>query len=200
MSTLLESFVFGNAAVRIVLDDQGEPWFVAKDVAEALEYPETSLNQMVNLLQAVPDEWKTLNPIKGNKGTRDAHCLSEPGLYWFVSRSDKEAAIPFQKWVFGEELPSIRKTGGYTLSLNMDEVKQIMRLPEAYKKETYKRMLAEAGKEKSSAEAMQLIKNISLIFAAAETGTPLEQGRLNIFDKARQDQCGDNGEHHKAPA
>jgi phage antirepressor YoqD-like protein len=40
-------------------------------------------------------------------------CLSEQGLYYFLARSDKEAAIPFQKWIAGEVLPSIRKTGGY---------------------------------------------------------------------------------------
>jgi len=42
-------------------------------------------------------------------------CLSEPGLYFFLGRSDKEAALPFQKWVAGEVIPSIRKTGYYAV-------------------------------------------------------------------------------------
>lgn len=39
--------------------------------------------------------------------------LTEQGLYFFLGRSDKPAALPFQKWLAGEVLPSIRKTGGY---------------------------------------------------------------------------------------
>jgi hypothetical protein len=40
-------------------------------------------------------------------------CLSEQGLYFFLSRSDKPAALPFQKWIAGEVIPAIRKTGTY---------------------------------------------------------------------------------------
>lgn len=39
--------------------------------------------------------------------------LSEQGLYFFVARSDKPAALPFQKWLAGEVLPALRKTGRY---------------------------------------------------------------------------------------
>jgi hypothetical protein len=42
-------------------------------------------------------------------------CLSEQGLYFFLGRSDKPAALPFQKWIAGEVIPSIRKTGSYTM-------------------------------------------------------------------------------------
>ena len=43
------------------------------------------------------------------------HCLSEPGLYFFLGRSDKPKALPFQKWVAGEVIPTIRKTGEYKM-------------------------------------------------------------------------------------
>ena len=48
-------------------------------------------------------------------GTQNMWCLSEPGLYFFLNRSDKPKALPLQKWVAGEVLPSIRKTGGYSI-------------------------------------------------------------------------------------
>ena len=41
--------------------------------------------------------------------------LSEQGLYFFLGRSDKEKALPFQKWIAGDVLPSIRKTGTYSI-------------------------------------------------------------------------------------
>lgn len=42
-------------------------------------------------------------------------CLSEQGLYFFLGRSDKPAALPYQKWIASEVIPSIRKTGSYAV-------------------------------------------------------------------------------------
>ena len=48
-------------------------------------------------------------------GTQELWCISEQGLYFFLNRSDKPKALPMQKWVAGEVLPSIRKTGNYAV-------------------------------------------------------------------------------------
>ena len=53
---------------------------------------------------------RTVLTISGPKPTT---CLTEQGLYFFLSRSDKPAALPFQKWIAGEVIPAIRKHGGY---------------------------------------------------------------------------------------
>ena len=42
-------------------------------------------------------------------------CLTEQGLYFFLGRSDKKAALPYQMWVAGKVIPSIRKTGEYSI-------------------------------------------------------------------------------------
>ena len=47
--------------------------------------------------------------------------LTEQGLYFFMGRSDKPKALPFQKWVYGDVLSSIRKTGSYTTRLEILE-------------------------------------------------------------------------------
>ena len=49
-------------------------------------------------------------------GNQELIIFSEQGLYFFLGRSDKPAALPMQKWVAGEVLPTIRKTGGVYLS------------------------------------------------------------------------------------
>lgn len=103
-------FYFGTHAVRIIVRD-GEPWFVAKDVMAALDYSGHSAPAKV--CEHIPVEWKGVNPIHTPGGEQKMLCLSEPGLYFFLGRSDKPAALPFQKWVYGEVLPSIRKTGRY---------------------------------------------------------------------------------------
>lgn len=101
-------FQFENSEIRTTLDLNGEPLFVAKDVAEALGY-----NWDRNLTKHVPDEWKGVNPIHTPGGTQQMAVLTEQGLYFFLGRSDKPKALPFQKWLAGEVVPSIRKTGHY---------------------------------------------------------------------------------------
>lgn len=95
--------------VRVV-DVDGEPWFVAKDVARALGYASTN---MTTVFQAVPEEWKGSNPIATPGGMQDMLIISEQGLYFFLGRSDKPKALPYQMWVAGDVVPTIRKTGGY---------------------------------------------------------------------------------------
>lgn len=112
MSSLIP-FSFESHSVRAFNID-GNPWFVAKDVALALDYSESS--NPARLFSSVPDEWKGVNPIHTLGGIQEVLCLSEPGLYFFLNRSDKLNALPFQKWLAGEVLPSIRKTGSYQLS------------------------------------------------------------------------------------
>jgi prophage antirepressor-like protein len=104
----LTVFTYDNQKVRTVLKD-GEPWWVAKDVAEILGYQKFD----THLLDKVPVEWKDTKQIRTPGGEQDMLCLSEPGLYFFLARSDKPAALPFQKWIAGEVIPSIRKTGSY---------------------------------------------------------------------------------------
>ena len=106
------SFESSSSSSRVIEVD-GEPWWVAKDVAEALEYAESTLSNMSDTIKHVPDEWKGRVPIPTLGGIQELLCLSEPGLFFFINRSDKPKAIPFQKWLAGEVLPAIRKRGYY---------------------------------------------------------------------------------------
>ena len=58
--------------------------------------------------------------------------LSEQGLYFFVARSDKPRALPFQKWLAGEVLPSLRRTGRYALPEAGEEAPDLPVIPEMY--------------------------------------------------------------------
>lgn len=104
---VFENGELGN--VRVVLRD-GEPWFAAKDVAAALDYASTNMPQIFG---AVPDVWKGSNPIATPGGVQEMLCVSEQGLYFFLGRSDKPKALPYQMWIAGDVVPSIRKTGAY---------------------------------------------------------------------------------------
>ena len=88
---VFEKAEFGS--VRVV-EREGEPWFVAKDVAKALGYASTN---MTTVFQAVPEEWKGSNPIATPGGEQEMLILSEQGLYFFLGRSDKPRWKPGPK-------------------------------------------------------------------------------------------------------
>ena len=113
MPNALSQFSFQTNAVRTIAEN-GEIWFVAKDVAQSLEYSSTN---MTTIFSTVPEEWKGSKPIATLGGNQKLLMISEQGLYFFLGRSDKPKALPFQKWLAGEVLPSIRKTGAYSLTI-----------------------------------------------------------------------------------
>lgn len=110
MSKEIQVFSFEDRETRVTMV-KGEPWIVAKDVADALGYNPDS--KMGMLFKHVPEEWKGVNRIYTPGGSQKMLCLSEQGLYFFLGRSDKPKALPYQRWIAGEVVPSIRKTGEY---------------------------------------------------------------------------------------
>ena len=105
----IEVFTSGEFRVRTTQDADGTVWFVARDVAEALEYSRSDSNLFLN----VPEMWKGTKRIRTPGGEQDMTCLMEQGLYFFLGRSDKPKALPYQMWIAGEVVPSIRKHGAY---------------------------------------------------------------------------------------
>ena len=102
---IFQNRAFG--AVRVV-EHEGEPWFVAKDVCECLEL--TDVSKTISLLD---DDEKGTNSIRTPGGKQDMLIVSEPGLYSLILRSRKPEAKAFKRWIVHEVIPSIRRTGGY---------------------------------------------------------------------------------------
>ena len=94
-----------------MVDMDGQPWLVGRDVAEALGYakPENALATHVD------DEDKTTTLIQGNGSNYKSKItiINESGLYSLVLSSKLPGAKRFKRWVTSEVLPSIRKNGGY---------------------------------------------------------------------------------------
>lgn len=97
--------------VRTVEIDN-EPWFVGKDVAECLAYSDTNKAVVMH----VDDEDKKLNDkTSPSFGQRGATLINESGLYSLILGSKLPTAKQFKHWVTSEVLPSIRKTGDYSV-------------------------------------------------------------------------------------
>ena len=89
-----------------------EPWFVGKDVAEALGYVKAR-NAIAN---HVEEDDKKDAPIQGDRGgTQAMTIINESGLYALIFGSKLESAKRFKRWVTSEVLPAIRRTGRYEM-------------------------------------------------------------------------------------
>lgn len=105
-------FMFGESVVRVITDENGEPWFVAKDVCRVLGL-ENNRDAVSSLDE---DEKITVANPDGNPRAGIPHryvVISESGLYALVFRSRKPQAREFSRWVRKEVLPALRKTGRY---------------------------------------------------------------------------------------
>lgn len=92
----------------VVIDDN--VWFVGKDIAERLGYS----NPQKAIRDRVDDEDKTVNVAFTVNGTQGL-LINESGMYSLVLSSSLKSAKKFKKWVTSEVLPSIRKTGSYSV-------------------------------------------------------------------------------------
>ena len=101
-------FQFDAHEIRVLLDDAGEPWWVAKDVCEVL-----GLEQVSRALTRLKAHEKGDTRITTPGGMQTVRTVNESGLYRLIFRSDKPEAQQFQTWVFEDLLPQIRKTGKY---------------------------------------------------------------------------------------
>ena len=105
----LQVFNYNGNDIRIT-DDNGDIWFVAKDVCDVL-----GLSEVSNSLLKLDDDEKLTRKIFVSGQNRDMNLISESGFYTLVLRSNKPEAKPFRRWVTKDVLPQIRKTGSYSL-------------------------------------------------------------------------------------
>lgn len=132
----LITFNFENNNIRIFQDENGQPLFVAKDVATILGYKDT-----VSAIKQFCHGVVKHHPISDSLGrTQNVRVIYEPDLYRLTFGSKLESAVRFQNWVFEEVLPTIRKTGQYqtTPATTSSPIKQYTDEDLQHLKEVYK--------------------------------------------------------------
>lgn len=159
--------VFSGFEIRFVPHPENKFDFgiVASDLAAILEIQNS--HQL-----PVDDEWKGVDSITTPGGIQSVTVIWEPGVYQVLAKSRKPQAKPFQKWVFEEVLPSIRKTGAYTIQHKIPQ--------------TYAEALLEAGRlalenEKLSAKIEQ---DAPLVAFAESVQASDDSIEFNDFAKA----------------
>lgn len=110
MATNIVPFNFNGFELR-TLGTCEAPLFVASDVCQVLGIKDVS-----QACESLDEDEKLIRVIDGSGQNRDMLCVSESGLYSLVLRSRKKQAKIFKKWITAEVIPSIRKTGNYSIA------------------------------------------------------------------------------------
>lgn len=173
-----------NCTVRAVVKD-GEPWFVAKDVCDAL-----SIADSKSSLRFLEDDEKGVHSMHTLGGIQQVSIINESGLYSLILRSRKPEAKKFKKWVTAEVLPSIRKTGGYMVARPEETPEEIMARAmliagDTIKRQTERLKQLETEREKNAAyviygKSVEVANGSKLIGTYAKM---LTQGGMIIGEK-----------------
>lgn len=109
----------GIGSLAVIVDENGEPLFNAKDVCDALGIDRTAASRL-------DDDEKVLRNVHTPGGMQNRLYLNESGFYTIVLKSRKPEAKAFKRWVTSEVLPAIRKTGGYMVAQPDETPEQLM--------------------------------------------------------------------------
>ena len=138
-------FKYQDTPVRII-DESGDPWFVAKDVCDILEIanPRDALDRLAPTMKGVA----TADTLGGKQ---QLNTISEAGVYKLVFTSRKPEAERFTDWLATEVIPSIRKHGAYMTAETIEKVladpDTIIRLATDLKEERARRLSLEVEKK-----------------------------------------------------
>lgn len=103
------------------LSIDGEPWFVAKDVCDAL-----AIKNNRDAIARLDDDEKGVALTDTPGGEQRVQTVNEPGLYTLVLSSRKPEAHAFKRWITHDVIPAIRRTGGYMVSVANETPEQTM--------------------------------------------------------------------------
>ncbi len=131
MENDIKIFNYEDKEIRI-LDIDGEPWWVAKDVCDVLELTNSRM-----VVDGLDDDEKDVSNIYTHGGTQSMTIINEPGLYSLILRSRKEEAKKFKRWITHDVLPAIRKTGMYQNPIFQEAIMQTPEIELDYKTARY---------------------------------------------------------------
>lgn len=198
MTTGIQTFNFNNATMRTLTDENGEPWFVAKDVCDILNIDTNHLRDALD-----EDEITNLrNPEVWNQPGRAPLIISEPGLYKLIMRSRKPEAKEFQRWVTHEVLPTIRKHGAYMTQQTLNKaltspdflIQLAIKLKEEQEKVKALEPKAKALDAFIDVEDRLLVREAAKVLSNA--GTPISEKQLREWMAANDWIFKANGSWH----
>lgn len=206
METDITPFAYGDQQVRVVTRD-GEPWFVAADIAKTLGY-----RIAPDMVRSLDEDEKGTQIVRTPGGHQQMTIISEAGLYSAIMRSRVEGAKAFKRWVTHDVLPSIRKRGGYLTPAATEKALTdpdfIIRLATSLKEERARRQAAEAqieadaphtrfGRTISGSDGDLLVKQVADLIT--QGGYPISQVTLFKWLRSHGWLCANQGRLWNSP-
>lgn len=179
MNNEIQPFEFEGSQVRTAQDDNGNPLFCGNDVAQVLGY--------ANPAKAVIDHCKGFpfwKPLETAGGIQRVRFISEGDMYRLITSSKLPAAERFEKWVYDEVLPSIRKHGAYMTQQTLDKaltspdflIQLATKLKEEQEKVKELEPKAQALDDFTNVEDRLLVRDAAKVLSNA--GTPIKEKQL----------------------
>lgn len=200
MDKQVETFKFnGTAPVRVISREDGEPWFVAKDVCDILGIAVRDTSKTLD------EDERGVDTIHTHGGDQKMVIINEPGLYRLILKSRKPEAREFQRWVTHEVLPSIRKHGGYMAGQEAMSPEQMLAASMRWLESRIKKQEAQLEAQKPKvlfADAVSASDGTCLVGELAkmltQAGYVIGQNRL--FARLREDgYLGKTGQNRNVP-
>lgn len=183
MNTEIQTFNFNTAPLRTLTDENGDPWFVAKDVCNILEIRTNNLRAILDT-DEISELSNDYSIDIAQNGGKSPLIISEAGLYGLVLKSRKPEAKEFKRWMTHEVLPSIRKHGAYMTQQTLDKaltspdflIQLATKLKEEQEKVKALEPKAKALDAFTSVEDRLLVRDAAKILSNA--GTPISEKQL----------------------
>jgi anti-repressor protein len=195
--TTTQSFVFNGTQIRTLTDENGNPLFCAKDVATILGYANPA-KAVINHCKGFPI-WK---PLESAGGIQRARFINEGDMYRLIVSSKLPSAEQFERWVYDEVLPSIRKHGAYMTQQTLDKaltspdflIQLATKLKEEQEKVKALEPKAKALDAFTNVEDRLLVRDAAKILSNA--GTPISEKQLREWMTANDWIYKHNGSWH----
>ena len=183
MNAEIQTFNFKSAPLRTLTDENGDPWFVAKDVCDILEIRTNNLRAILDT-DEISELSNDYSIDIAQHGGKSPLIISEAGLYGLALKSRKPEAKEFKRWVTHEVLPSIRKHGAYMTQQTLDKaltspdflIQLATRLKEEQEKVKALEPKAKALDAFTDVEDRLLVRDAAKILSNA--GTPISEKQL----------------------
>ena len=122
----MDFFDFNGIKITVILDQEGEPWWIAHEACIVL-----GLANVARAVRSLDADEKNCISItlsdRNRRGSPKRTIINEPGLYHLIAKSTKPEAKEFARWIRHDVLPSIRKTGSYSIQRKIEAPKYTKR-------------------------------------------------------------------------
>jgi prophage antirepressor-like protein len=179
----LVPFKFENYSIRTITDEKGDTWFIGKDVCEALGFANPS-DAMNTHCRGIAKRY----PIVDSLGrTQQARILSEPDIMRLIVNCSLPSAQEFERLVFEEILPTIRKTGSYSIQGKIPKTfAEALRLA-ADLQEALDEANKKIEEDKPKVEFAMAVRRLDGSCLIGEFAKAIGWGRNSLFKRLRAD-------------